>query len=208
MKKRVLKFIKDNNLIKSEEKVILGVSGGPDSMCMLDILRNIRLDGLLNFEIIVAHINHQIREESTDDEQFVENYCKKYGIKFYAKRFDGKVLEFLVYSDHTMACPYIGAIDIYRMVLKPRFRLFSNNHCRFNYVKKGTINELIKEYNIEEHVFYWLRENNMILFSTDMAFLYDLPDKDGYDVIYNKRPYKWAEKRGPILAKQKNGMYN
>lgn len=88
MKKRVLKFIKDNNLIKSEEKVVLGVSGGPDSMCMLDILRNIKSDGLLNFEIIVAHINHQIREESTDDEQFVENYCKKFSIKFYAKRFD------------------------------------------------------------------------------------------------------------------------
>ena len=41
-----------------------------------------------NFEIIVCHLNHLIREESTDDEQYVENYCKKYAIKFYAKRVD------------------------------------------------------------------------------------------------------------------------
>ena len=133
---------------------------------------------------------------------------KKIVAKFSAKTFSGKVLEFLVYNDHTMDCPELGVAGIYRMVLKPRFRLFSNNHGRFDYAKKGTIDELIKEYNIEEHVFYWLRENNMILFSTDMAFLYDLPDKDGYDAIYNKRPYKWAEKKGPILAKQRNGMYN
>ena len=133
---------------------------------------------------------------------------KKMIAKFSAKMFSGKVLEFLVYNDRTMDCPELGVTGIYRMVLKPRFRLFSNNHGRFNYSKKGTIDELIKEYIIDENVFRLLRDNNMILFSTDMAFLYDLPDKEGYDAIFNRRPYKWAEKRGPILAKQKNGMYN
>ena len=37
---------------------------------------------------VVAHVNHLIREDSTDDEQFVENYCNKNGIEFYVKRFD------------------------------------------------------------------------------------------------------------------------
>ena len=39
-------------------------------------------------KIIVAHINHLIRKDSTEDEQYVENYCKKNNITFYAKRID------------------------------------------------------------------------------------------------------------------------
>lgn len=88
MKNKILKFIKENNLIKPGEKVILGVSGGPDSMCMLDNLRKIKEEKNINFEIIVAHINHMIREEATQDEQYVENYCKNNNIKFYVKRID------------------------------------------------------------------------------------------------------------------------
>ena len=41
-----------------------------------------------DFEIICVHINHQIREEANDDELFVQYYCKKNQIKFYAKRID------------------------------------------------------------------------------------------------------------------------
>ena len=40
----------------------------------------------LDIRIICAHINHLIRKDSTDDEQFVENVCKKMGIKCYIKR--------------------------------------------------------------------------------------------------------------------------
>ena len=42
----------------------------------------------LNFEIIAAHVNHQIREEANDDEEYVREYCEKNKIKFYAKRID------------------------------------------------------------------------------------------------------------------------
>ena len=88
MKNKILKFINENNLIEQNEKVVLGVSGGPDSMCMLDNLRKIREESLLKFDFVVAHINHMIREEATGDEQYVENYCKNHDIKFYAKRID------------------------------------------------------------------------------------------------------------------------
>ena len=57
-------------------------------MCMLDNLRKIKEDGKLEFEIIVAHINHMIRKEAVEDEEYVENYCKKNGIKYYIKRID------------------------------------------------------------------------------------------------------------------------
>lgn len=90
IEKEVLNTIKKYNLINQNEKIICGVSGGPDSICMLDILRKISKEGKINFEIIVCHINHLIREEAIEDEEYVVNYCKKNNIKFYVKRIDIK----------------------------------------------------------------------------------------------------------------------
>lgn len=88
MQQKVLETIKKYNLIKDGDKVIVGVSGGPDSISLLDILNKIKNKKLLDFEIICVHINHQIREEANDDEFFVQDYCKKNQIKFYCKRID------------------------------------------------------------------------------------------------------------------------
>ena len=86
MEEKVFETIKKYNLIENGDKIVCGVSGGPDSISMLDILRKIKEEKRINFEIYVAHINHMIREESTDDEEYVENYCKKYNIQFFCKR--------------------------------------------------------------------------------------------------------------------------
>jgi len=85
MEEKILELIKRDNLIEKNDKVLLGVSGGPDSICMLDILS--KLSKKLNFEIVVAHINHGIREEALDDEQYVEDWCKKLGVKFFVGHF-------------------------------------------------------------------------------------------------------------------------
>lgn len=77
-----------NDLIQNNEKIVLGVSGGPDSMCMLDNLRKIKEYKKVDFEIIVAHINHMIRKEANSDEEYVKKYCEKYNIKFYVKKID------------------------------------------------------------------------------------------------------------------------
>lgn len=89
MKKIVLSTINKYNLIQEGDKIVLGVSGGPDSMSMLHILNEIKNENN-NFEIIVAHVNHQIREEAVDDEKYVEEYCIKNQIKYYIKRIDVK----------------------------------------------------------------------------------------------------------------------
>ena len=86
MIKKVLETIKKYNLIENGDKIVLGVSGGPDSITMLDILRQLR-EGL-EFEIVVAHINHMIREEAIEDEKYVQEYCKKNNIECYIKRID------------------------------------------------------------------------------------------------------------------------
>ena len=88
MKKKVLETIKKYNLIENGDKLVLAVSGGPDSITMLDILNEIRNEKIINFEICVAHINHMIREEAKSDELYVKKYCEEKNIDFYSKSID------------------------------------------------------------------------------------------------------------------------
>ena len=88
MEQKVLDTIKKYNLIEDGDRVVVGVSGGPDSISLLDILNRFQKNKILNFEIIVAHVNHQIRKEAIEDEEYVRKYCEKNEIKFYAKRID------------------------------------------------------------------------------------------------------------------------
>ncbi len=81
LKEIVLNTIKKYNLIENGDKLVLGVSGGPDSISMLNILNELREE--MNFEIVVAHINHGIRENAKIDEKFVLNFCKNIGIECY-----------------------------------------------------------------------------------------------------------------------------
>jgi len=86
VKEKVLNTIKKFNLIQPGDRIVLGVSGGPDSISMLNILNEIKNE--FQFEIYVAHINHMIREEAEDDEKYVQSYCEKSGIQCYVKRID------------------------------------------------------------------------------------------------------------------------
>lgn len=82
----VLKTIQKYNLINPNDKIVLGVSGGPDSLFMLDILNKLKKE--LQIELVVAHINHKIRVEADEEEEFVKQFCKKIGIEFYYKRIE------------------------------------------------------------------------------------------------------------------------
>ena len=86
MKDKVIETIKKYELIQAKDKIVLGVSGGPDSITMLDILRQIQEE--FDFEIVVAHINHMIRKEAIQDEEYVKKYCEKNSIEFFVKRID------------------------------------------------------------------------------------------------------------------------
>ncbi len=88
MKEKVLETIKKYNLIENRDKLVLAVSGGPDSIAMLNILNEIKKDGIIDFSFCVAHINHMIREEAKDDEKYVEKYCIENKIDFYSKSID------------------------------------------------------------------------------------------------------------------------
>lgn len=94
---KAIKTIKKYRLISPGDKLVVGVSGGPDSMCLLEILTRIKHQScqngtspLASFDFVVAHVNHMIREEAKEDEQYVKNYCIKNDIQFYTKSIDVK----------------------------------------------------------------------------------------------------------------------
>jgi tRNA(Ile)-lysidine synthase len=68
------------NEIGMDDTVIVGVSGGPDSMAVLHLL--LRLRNIKNIKIICAHVNHNIRSESKDEASNVESYCHINNIVF------------------------------------------------------------------------------------------------------------------------------
>ena len=86
MEEAVLKTIEKYNLINANDKIVLGVSGGPDSLFMLNILNNLKEK--LQIELVVAHVNHMLRAEADEEEQFVKEFCKKIQVDFYSKRIE------------------------------------------------------------------------------------------------------------------------
>ena len=86
MREKVLETIKKYNLIEDGDKLVVGVSGGPDSITLLDVLLKIREEKVIHFDIVVCHINHMIRKEAIDDEEYVVEYCKKNNIESFVKR--------------------------------------------------------------------------------------------------------------------------
>lgn len=82
----ILKIIKENNLVKRGDVVAVACSGGSDSMALLHYLKS--LESELDIEVIAVHINHSIRENAERDCNFVEEYCKQNGIRFYKFKVD------------------------------------------------------------------------------------------------------------------------
>lgn len=89
LEEKILATIEKYKMIEKDDKIILGVSGGPDSMCMLNSFINLSKDCQKGPSLLaVAHVNHMIRKEAKEDEEYVKNYCEKNGIEFYTKSID------------------------------------------------------------------------------------------------------------------------
>ena len=88
IEEKVLDTINKYNLIEENDKIIVAVSGGPDSMCLLNILYNFRINNIKKYELYVAHVNHCIRKDAIEDEKYVEEYCKRREIQCYIRRID------------------------------------------------------------------------------------------------------------------------
>ncbi len=79
---QILKNLRQICGINPQRPVLAGISGGPDSICLLDILHRFRIN------TIVAHLDHSLRPESVSEADFVARKCAEYEIPFVSKKVD------------------------------------------------------------------------------------------------------------------------
>ena len=79
MKQRVLETIKTHELLEDGTHIVLGLSGGPDSVCLFDVL--LELSAVKNFRIHPVHVNHKFRPGDAErDQEYVEELCRQRGL--------------------------------------------------------------------------------------------------------------------------------
>ena len=82
----VYNFIRNKINLKPGDGIIVGVSGGPDSMALLYILNEFKEK--MDLKLVCAHINHNTRKETDEEEKYLKNYCKQNNIIFECKKID------------------------------------------------------------------------------------------------------------------------
>ena len=83
MLRRVQKYIRDKKLLKQGDRVLVCVSGGADSIALLDVLQR------AGYDCVVAHCNFHLRgDESNRDEKFVTELCHEKNVKLHLAHFD------------------------------------------------------------------------------------------------------------------------
>ncbi len=79
---KIIAYIEENELIQKKDRVVLGVSGGADSVCLFSVL--LELQSRFELELFVVHVHHGIRGEEADrDEQFVKALVTEKKIPYY-----------------------------------------------------------------------------------------------------------------------------
>ena len=78
---KFLRFVDERELINAGEKILVGFSGGPDSVFLLHLLNKFRIR--LKIHLSAVHINHSLRgKDAVEDEQFCRNYCSDTNVEF------------------------------------------------------------------------------------------------------------------------------
>ena len=87
--REILNINKKYNLIENNDIIVVGFSGGPDSVFLVEMLK--KLKNFINFKIYLVHVNHLLRGEDADsDENFSFEYAKKNNLEIFTKRISVK----------------------------------------------------------------------------------------------------------------------
>lgn len=81
MLQKVRKYIQSFDMLEQNDRVVVGVSGGADSVALLLVLQAMQSE--LDLQLYVVHINHGIRAEATEDAEYVRGLCLELGVPFY-----------------------------------------------------------------------------------------------------------------------------
>lgn len=87
---KVEKYCITNKLIEKGDRIVVGVSGGPDSLCLLSLLNSLK--DKYELRLIVVHINHSLREEADFEENYVKEIATKLNLNFFSKKVDINML--------------------------------------------------------------------------------------------------------------------
>jgi tRNA(Ile)-lysidine synthase len=83
---RVREFIISRQLLRAGDRVVVGVSGGPDSLCLLYVLQTLKAE--LALTLAVAHLDHGLRPSAADEAAFVRGQAEALGLPFHVGRAD------------------------------------------------------------------------------------------------------------------------
>ncbi len=80
MVNQVKEYLEQQNIEMDGKTLVLAVSGGADSACLLDLFHQLQREK--DLKLICVHVNHGLREEASQDEAFVRNLAAEYGVAF------------------------------------------------------------------------------------------------------------------------------
>lgn len=133
MLEEIRKYVEENKLIENFDRILVALSGGPDSVALLYIL--LELKKYYNITIGAAHINHSLRGEASDgDEKFVKELCENLGVEVYTKKVDIK------------AYAAKGSIGEEEAGRKIRYSFFEEK------AKDGGYNKIATAHNLDDNV--------------------------------------------------------
>ena len=101
--KRVLR---EKCLLEDGKPVLVGVSGGPDSLCLLDVLHR------LEYRVVVAHLNHKLRPEADEEARVVQSFAERCGSKLVLG--EGDVQGYA--KDHSLSIEEAGRVLRYQFL--------------------------------------------------------------------------------------------
>ena len=78
---KVVDFFRKNGIDLESKTLLVAASGGPDSMALLDMLKN--LQAKKNFQLMAAHFNHQLREDSEEESELLKKYCDEKNVPLF-----------------------------------------------------------------------------------------------------------------------------
>ena len=129
MQHKVEEYMKKHQMIHKEDTVIVGVSGGSDSVCLLYMLLEYKKS--IPFHIAVVHVNHKVRLDASIDADYVKSLCEKhelpfflyvYDIKEYAKK--NKISE----EEAGRECRYQAFYDVAKKLNQKEYKIAVAHH--------------------------------------------------------------------------------
>lgn len=132
-----LKYVQQEELGSPNEKLLLGISGGIDSMVMLDLFKK------ADFNFSIAHCNFKLRNKESDvDEKFVEEYAKQNNIDIFVKKFSTEEYAEEKKISIQMAARELRINWFYELIDKHKLSSYATAHHRDDQAETFFINLL------------------------------------------------------------------